>query len=118
MAYKISFVKDKSEKANPKPITFVNTFFFQFINPKGIILSGGPNSVYEQGAPKCDVKIFDLGIPILGICYGMQLMVKAHGGSVISATKKAEYGRAPINIDLESELLSDVVDKSTSYPLI
>ena len=62
------------------------------INPKGIILSGGPNSVYEQNAPSCDEKIFHLGIPILGICYGMQLMVKELGGSVISATKRAEYG--------------------------
>ncbi len=85
------------------------------INPKGIILSGGPNSVYEQNAPKCDEKIFNLGIPILGICYGMQLMVKELGGSVISATKKAEYGRAPINIDQESDLLSDVEDKSIMW---
>ncbi len=85
------------------------------INPKGIILSGGPNSVYEQNAPKCDEKIFDLGIPILGICYGMQLMVKVLGGSVTSAIKKAEYGRAPINIDLKSELLSEVVDKSIMW---
>ena len=45
------------------------------INPKGIILSGGPNSVYDPNSPKCDEKIFDLGIPILGICYGMQLIV-------------------------------------------
>ncbi len=85
------------------------------INPKGIILSGGPNSVYDQNAPKCNEKIFDLGIPILGICYGMQLMVKELGGSVTSATKKAEYGRAPISIDLESELLSDVEDKSIMW---
>jgi len=85
------------------------------INPKGIILSGGPNSVYEKNAPKCDAKIFNLGIPILGICYGMQLMVKELGGSVISATNKAEYGRAPINIDQESELLSDVEDKSIMW---
>ncbi|MDC2992949.1 glutamine-hydrolyzing GMP synthase [Prochlorococcus sp. AH-736-F17] len=85
------------------------------INPKGIILSGGPNSVYEQNAPKCDAKIFNLGIPILGICYGMQLMVKELGGSVISATKRAEYGRAPISIDQESDLLSDVEDKSIMW---
>ena len=68
------------------------------INPKGIILSGGPNSVYEQNAPKCDEKIFNLGIPILGICYGMQLMVIELGGSVISATKRAEYGLSLIHI--------------------
>ena len=86
-------------------------------NPKGIILSGGPNSVYEKNAPKCDEKIFNLGIPILGICYGMQLMVKELGGTVISATKKAEYGRAPINIDQKSDLLSDVEDKSIADKL-
>ncbi len=85
------------------------------INPKGIILSGGPNSVYDQASPKCDVEIFNLGIPILGICYGMQLMVKELGGSVTPAIKKAEYGRAPINIDLESDLLCDVKDKSIMW---
>ena len=85
------------------------------INPKGIILSGGPNSVYDQNAPKCEPKIFHLGIPILGICYGMQLIVKELGGSVISATKKAEYGRAPINIDQESDLLFDVENKSVMW---
>ena len=74
---------------------FISIKEIKEINPKGIILSGGPNSVYDQNAPKCDKTIFDLGIPILGICYGMQLMVKELGGSVTSATKKAEYGRAP-----------------------
>ena len=78
-------------------------------------MSGGPNSVYELNAPTCDEKIFNLGIPILGICYGMQLMVKELGGSVISATKRAEYGRAPLNIDQESELLFDVEDKSIMW---
>jgi len=87
----------------------------QDINPKGIILSGGPNSVYEDNAPKCDAKIFNLGIPVLGICYGMQLMVKELGGTVISAINKAEYGRAPINIDCESDLLSNVKDKSIMW---
>ena len=72
----------------------------QNINPKGIILSGGPNSVYEEYAPTCDHAIFSLGIPVLGICYGMQLMVKELGGSVTPAIKKAEYGRAPINLSL------------------
>src|SRR5271163_3927704 len=52
------------------------------MKPKGIILSGGPASVYEANAPKCDPKIFDLGVPILGICYGMQLGVQVLGGQV------------------------------------
>ena len=85
------------------------------IKPRGIILSGGPNSVYEQNAPKCDVEVFNLGIPVLGICYGMQIMVKELGGSVVPAVKKAEYGRAPINIDLKSDLFCDVADKSIMW---
>ena len=60
-------------------------------NPKGIIFTGGPASVYEEGAPKCDKEIFNLGIPILGICYGMQLMTFSLGGNVASANKR-EYG--------------------------
>ena len=52
------------------------------LKPKGIILSGGPGSVYEEGAPYCDPEIFNLGIPVLGVCYGMQLMVHELGGSV------------------------------------
>ncbi len=51
------------------------------LNPKGIILSGGPSSVYEPNAPKCDPKIFDIGVPILGICYGMQLGSQILGGA-------------------------------------
>jgi len=85
------------------------------ISPKGLILSGGPNSVYEQNALKCDQKIFDSGIPILGICYGMQLMVKELGGRVTPAIKKAEYGRAPITIDSDSDLLSNVKDQSVMW---
>ncbi|MCE9546003.1 MAG: glutamine-hydrolyzing GMP synthase [Planctomycetia bacterium] len=63
------------------------------LNPQGIILSGGPASVYEQAAPKCDPEIFRLGIPVLGICYGMQLACEALGGQVASAPAR-EYGRA------------------------
>ncbi len=64
---------------------------------KGIILSGGPSSVYEAGAPKCDPKIFDLGVPILGICYGMQLGVEILGGKVKPA-KAREFGRAKLQV--------------------
>jgi GMP synthase (glutamine-hydrolysing) len=65
--------------------------------PKGLILSGGPASVYAEGAPKCDPGIFELGIPVLGICYGMQLMCEALGGKVQSAPAR-EYGRAELTI--------------------
>src|SRR6476469_7724365 len=58
------------------------------LNPKGLILSGGPASVYEPGAPKCDPKLFELGIPILGICYGMQLSVHLMGGKVSPASSR------------------------------
>src|ERR1051325_3264552 len=52
------------------------------LNPKGLILSGGPSSVYEANAPRCDEKIFDLNVPILGICYGMQIGAQLLGGQV------------------------------------
>lgn len=58
------------------------------LNPKGIIFSGGPSSVYDDRAPECDPQIWHLGIPVLGVCYGMQLMVKQLGGKVLPAQKK------------------------------
>ncbi len=72
--------------------------------PRGLILSGGPASVYEPGAPTCDPEIFQLGIPVLGICYGMQLACQALGGSVQSAPAR-EYGRAECCVLAEDELL-------------
>ena len=71
--------------------------------PRGIILSGGPASVYEQAAPKCDPGIFQLGIPVLGICYGMQLACESLGGQVARATAR-EYGRAACEV-LDHDLL-------------
>jgi GMP synthase (glutamine-hydrolysing) len=67
------------------------------INPEGIILSGGPSSIYEPTSPKMDPAVFELGIPVLGICYGMQFMVDALGGSVKKAGKR-EYGLAALTI--------------------
>ena len=72
-------------------------------NPKGIIFTGGPASVFSEDSPKCDSRIFDLGIPILGICYGMQLMTVTLGGRVEKATKR-EYGVTNVNIDNNSLL--------------
>ncbi|MEX0795038.1 MAG: glutamine-hydrolyzing GMP synthase [Pirellulaceae bacterium] len=74
-------------------------------NPQGIILSGGPSSVYEEGAPKCDPALFDLGIPILGICYGMQLMCQRFGGAVKNAFSR-EYGHARIQVVEDSGLFA------------
>ena len=84
------------------------------INPKGIILSGGPNSVYDPGAPHCDPEIWNLGVPILGVCYGMQLMVQQLGGRVERA-KRAEYGKASLFINDPTDLLTNVEDGSTAW---
>ncbi len=86
----------------------------RLLAPRGIILSGGPNSVYEEGAPLCDPALWDLGIPILGVCYGMQLMVQQLGGSVIAAGR-AEYGKAPLHVDDPTDLLTNVDDGSTMW---
>lgn len=73
--------------------------------PSGIILSGGPSSVYEEGAPKCDPGLFHLGIPVLGICYGMQLACDSLGGRVGHCASR-EYGRASLKIDANEGLLA------------
>jgi GMP synthase (glutamine-hydrolysing) len=65
--------------------------------PKGIILSGGPNSVYDDGAPLAPKALLDLGIPVLGLCYGMQLIAQLSGATVVSASRK-EYGRAMVRV--------------------
>ena len=75
--------------------------------PKAIILSGGPSSVYEAGAPTLDSKIFEAGIPIFGICYGFQVMAAALGG-VVTKTGKSEFGRTTLSHESNSKLLADL----------
>jgi GMP synthase (glutamine-hydrolysing) len=75
------------------------------LEPRGIVLSGGPDSVYEPGAPRVDPAIFDLGIPVLGICYGMQLMAHALGGRV-ERVREREYGPAEIEITADLPLFA------------
>src|ERR671914_582090 len=65
--------------------------------PAGIVLSGGPRSVYEPGAPQVDPGLFELGVPVLGICYGQQAMARALGGEV-ARTGVAEFGRATLDV--------------------
>ncbi len=72
------------------------------LEPAGIILSGGPSSVYDADAPKCDPKVLALGIPVLGICYGMQWITRTLGGTVEKAERR-EYGRAQLKIDDSKE---------------
>lgn len=84
------------------------------IDPRGIILSGGPSSVYDDHAPKCDPEIWNLGIPILGVCYGMQLMVKQLGGTV-EQVNRGEYGKAKLFIEDPTDLLTNVEDGATMW---
>jgi GMP synthase (glutamine-hydrolysing) len=78
---------------------------------KGIVLSGGPSSIYDKEAPICDLEIFRLGIPVLGICYGMQLMAHALGGQVAKAAKR-EYGRATLMVDDDADLFWGIPQSS------
>ena len=80
---------------------------------KGIVLSGGPASVYDEGAPRIGAEVFRLGIPVLGICYGMQLMTFVLGGDVIPS-KEREYGRADLRID-ESRHIFRGLEKGKTY---
>ncbi|MBI5025395.1 MAG: glutamine-hydrolyzing GMP synthase [Nitrospirae bacterium] len=82
--------------------------------PKGIILSGSPASVYDKEAPLPDIGIFDLDIPVLGICYGMQLMAHCLGGKVGRALKR-EYGRAELIVDDNSDILESIAEKTTVW---
>ena len=79
--------------------------------PSGLILSGGPSSVYEENAPQCDPELFQMELPILGICYGMQLACDALGGQVSNAPAR-EYGRARLHIDDSVGLLSNVTTET------
>ncbi|MBO7448797.1 MAG: glutamine-hydrolyzing GMP synthase, partial [Clostridiales bacterium] len=82
------------------------------MNPKGIIFTGGPNSVYESSSPSYDKEIFEIGVPILGICYGSQLMAYKLGGEVKTAPV-SEYGHTDITIDGDSKIF-DGVSRETS----
>jgi len=83
-------------------------------NPKGIIFTGGPSVVTEADAPKVDAGVFDLGIPILGICYGCQLIGHVFGG-MIEAAELREYGKADIELDTSHVLFNDIDEKNTCW---
>ncbi|WP_302653143.1 glutamine-hydrolyzing GMP synthase [uncultured Clostridium sp.] len=84
------------------------------MNPKGIIFTGGPNSVYGENSPLCDKEIFNIGIPVLGICYGSQLMAHVLGGSVATAPV-SEYGKTEVSVDVKSKIFEGVQDKTICW---
>jgi GMP synthase (glutamine-hydrolysing) len=88
------------------------------LNPVGVILSGGPASVYEPGAPRCDPAIFDLNVPVLGICYGMQIAAQILGGDVKPAHSR-EYGRTKLRVEAadgsNQELLAGIPQDTTVW---
>ena len=84
------------------------------MEPKGIIFTGGPNSVYAEESPKCSREIFELGIPILGICYGSQLMAHLLGGKVETAPV-SEYGKTEVHTDQSSVLFQNVSEKTICW---
>ena len=84
------------------------------MNPKGIIFTGGPNSVYDNASPHYDPDILNLGIPILGICYGNQLMAYMEGGKIYSAENSSEYGKTSVTVS-ESPLLKDIPKNSICW---
>ena len=77
------------------------------MKPKGIILTGGPNSCYEPDSPVCSRELFEMGIPVLGLCYGAQVMMHVLGGKVERA-KVREYGKTEVEVDQASELFSNI----------
>ena len=84
------------------------------LQPEGIILSGGPASIYEKGSPRVDKRIFDLNIPILGICYGLQFMMDALGGEVVRAEKR-EYGFAELQIRRPEGIFAGIEKKTRCW---
>ncbi len=85
------------------------------INPKGIIFTGGPNSVYDESSPHIAREIFEMGIPVLGICYGSQLMAYTLGGTVETAAEKSEYGKTNVSLNNESLLFSGLDNKEICW---
>ena len=84
------------------------------MNPKGIILTGGPGSCYEEGVATCSAELFALGIPVLGLCYGAQLMSHVLGGRVERAAAR-EYGKTAVKVDKTSALFADVSEDTICW---
>lgn len=106
-------VRECNVYAEVHPYT-ISTRQIKEMNPKGIIFTGGPNSVYAEGSPRYSKEIFELGIPILGICYGSQLMAYVLGGRVETAPV-SEYGHTEVTVDRSSVLFEDVSERTICW---
>ena len=84
------------------------------LNPKGLILSGGPASVYEADAPRCDPRLFELGVPVLGICYGMQIACQILGAKIDSAVAR-EYGRVQLTVSDRADFFAGLPESTTVW---
>ncbi len=84
------------------------------MNPKGIIFTGGPNSVYDEDSPVCDIEVYRLGVPVLGICYGAQLMAHMLGGKV-TAAPVSEYGKTEVDIERDAAMFQGVSEKTVCW---
>lgn len=92
----------------------IDLYKIKAMNPKGIILTGGPSSCYEEGAASCSQELFNLGIPVLGLCYGAQLMSHVLGGKVERAAAR-EYGKTAVKVDKSSALFADVSEDTICW---
>ena len=107
-------VREHHVYAEIKPYNKVSVDEIKAEGYKGIIFTGGPNSVYESTSPRCDAEILNIGVPILGICYGSQLMAYLAGGEVGSAENSSEYGKTDLEVS-ENVLFKNIPTKSVCW---
>ena len=106
-------VREENVFAEIKPYSSISPEGIAAEGYKGIIFTGGPNSVYDPASPHYDPAVLKLGIPVLGICYGAQLLAYMSGGTVSSAEDSSEYGRTLLRVS-DHELFRDVPGESTA----
>ncbi len=107
-------VREHNVYCQVDPPDVVDADYVKTLNPEGIILSGGPSSIYDENSPKIDKAILELGIPVLGICYGMQFMLDALGAKVERAEKR-EYGFAELMVKDPSGTLAGINEKTQCW---
>ncbi|MCQ2449680.1 MAG: glutamine-hydrolyzing GMP synthase, partial [Clostridia bacterium] len=108
-------VREQHVYAEIKPFNKISVEEIARIGYKGIIFTGGPNSVYDEKSPHYDPAVLDIGIPVLGICYGDQLMAYMAGGTVSSAENSSEYGKTMVNVSTDNVLFEGVPTESVCF---